>query len=69
MRVFDNGWYRICGSTVTSHYFFDDKPIHLLKHGQFIIDFSKRYRSDYKTCARCVAILKAYPNGLENRLI
>jgi len=69
MHTFDNGWYRISGSTVTTHYFFNDTPLHILKHGGFQIDYSKRYANNYKHCLRCEQIIHAYRFiGLDNRL-
>jgi len=67
----ENGWYKINGvKKFTVHYFYKDKPIHVLKHGSFEIDFSHRYPAKFNPCKRCLAILKAYSNiGLENRLI
>jgi len=68
--IFDNGWYRICGvKRKSSHYFFNDKPLHVLKHGnQDEIDSSKRYTFDKRKCERCMNILKAYAKiGLQNR--
>jgi len=66
--IYDNGWYRIVGSTVTTHYFFNDKPIHKIKNS-IKTDFSKRYANNYKHCVRCSLILSAYGHiGLVNRL-
>jgi len=67
---YDNGWYRIVGiKRKRSHYFFNDKPIHVLKYGnQELIDYSKRYSYDYRKCETCIIILKSY-SDLNNRPI
>jgi len=66
---FDNGWFRIVGvKRFTVHYFFNDLPIHVLKHGIYVTDCSKRYPSDYNHCKRCTEILRTYSKiGLQNR--
>jgi len=67
---YDNGWYRIIGGTCTTHYFFNDKPLHVLKHGNFETDYSKRYSCTYSCCKKCKFILGSYHRiGLANRLI
>lgn len=72
MKIYDNGWYRIIGiksRSAGSHYFFNDLPIHLLNHGNFVTDYSKRYADNKRCCKKCLEILKAYSTiGLENRL-
>jgi len=69
--IHDNGWYRILGSTATIHYFFNDKPIHSVKYGNFETDYSRIYVYGIgRKCKKCIAILKAYSTiGLENRLV
>jgi len=76
VRIYDNGWYYIIGiktKRCNCHYFFNDKPIHDLKQGNYITDYSRRYAvedKDRRSCGRCLAILQAYRSiGLENRLI
>jgi len=76
IRTYDNGWYRINGmcrnGRKNTHYFFNDKPIHVIKHGLFKEepDLTKRYLSAGRQCKICISILKAYSTiGLENRLI
>ncbi len=70
--LYDNGWYRIIGvsnnGVKKSHYFFNDKPIHSLKHGIFKeeVDCSRRYLFESKKCKTCIIILDSYSN-LENR--
>jgi len=67
---YDNGWYRIIGGTCSTHYFFNDKPIHALKHGNFQTDYSRRYSCCFRPCKKCKEILQAYSKiGLANRLI
>jgi len=68
--IYDNGWYRIKGvKRKRSHYFFNDKPIHVLKHGkQEEIDYSQRFSFETLKCETCLVILRAYSKiGLENR--
>jgi len=70
MKIYDNGWYRICGvKQKHSHYFFNDKPLHTLKHGnQEEIDCSNRYAFESRKCKTCIIILDSYSKiGLENR--
>jgi len=76
MPIFDNGWFRITGlcrnGRKTAHYFFNDKPIHVLKDGLFKqgIEFDKRYSNNGRKCKKCLHILASYSNiGLENRLV
>jgi len=69
-KIYPNGWYRILGAPLTVHYFFNDKPIHKVKYGQFETSYLKIYvYGEGRQCKRCKAILKAYRSiGLENRL-
>ena len=70
MKLFDNGWYHIIGGQGGrhTHYFFNDKPLHVLNFGQFPIDCSKRYANECNKCKFCINILKAYSKiGLQNR--
>jgi len=76
MTITDNGWYRVTGNCrngrKTAHYFFNDKPIHVLTSGLFKdnIDFSNRYSNNGRKCKKCLLILKAYSTiGLQNRLV
>jgi len=69
--IYPNGWYRILGSPATTHYFFKDKPLHIVKYGNFETDYSKIYVYGSTKlghqCKRCLAILTTYSNiGLEN---
>lgn len=75
-KIYDNGWFRVSGMTrnsrKTSHYFFNDKPIHVLSSGVFkqVVEFDKRYSNLSHKCKLCLNILKAYSTiGLENRLV
>jgi len=74
MRIFDNGWFRVSGMTrngrKTAHYFFNDKPIHILTTGLYkeSIDHTLREISTGRKCKKCIIILETYSNiGLENR--
>jgi len=76
VRIYDNGWYFITGIKTRScncHYFYNDKPIHDLKQGNYITDYSRRhivYEANRRPCKTCINILKSYSKiGLENRLI
>jgi len=68
--IYPNGWYRIMGIKIKhAHYFFNDKPIHSLKHN-FEVDYSKRFTCNRRLCKRCISILQAYSKiGLQHRLI
>jgi len=55
----------------SAHYFFNDKPIHILTDGVFKeeVDHSKRYGSNGRKCKTCSNILKAYSKiGIAERL-
>jgi len=76
LKIYDNGWFRLTGlcrnGKKTAHYFFNDKPIHVLKTGLFKEepDLTKRYSHNGYQCKICLNILQAYSKiGLENRLI
>jgi len=76
LKIYDDGWFRIIGYSRTgrkqAHYFFNDKPIHLIKSGSFKeeIDHSNRYSSNSKKCKVCLNIIESYRNiGLEHRCI
>jgi len=62
--IYDNGWFRICGvPRKMVHYFHNDKPIHVLKHGVMndLIDCSERYSFEGgRKCKTCMNILTAY---------
>jgi len=71
---YDNGWFRVSGMTrnsrKTSHYFFNDKPIHVLSSGLFKqqVEYDKRYSNVTNKCKKCIIILHTYSKiGLENR--
>jgi len=72
--MYDNGWFRITGNCRNgrkkAHYFFNDRPIHVLTSGLFKEepDFNLRYNSDGIKCKKCLNILNAYSKiGLQNR--
>jgi len=75
IRIYDNGWYRVTGNCrngrKTAHYFFNDKPVHVLTSGLFKEEpnYSTRYSNRGRKCKKCLNILETYSNiGLENRL-
>jgi len=72
--LYDNGWFRVSGMTrnsrKTAHYFFNDKPVHVLSAGLFKqeVEYDKRYSSRGRKCKKCLIIIETYSNiGLENR--
>jgi len=74
MPIYDNGWYRVSGmcrnGQKLAHYFFNDKPIHVLTSGLFkdTIDFTNRHSNNGRKCKKCINTLEAYSKiGLENR--
>jgi len=66
--IYDNGWYRVIGiKQKHSHYFFNDQPLHVLKHGSLEeFDCSRRYIFETRKCKTCLIILDSY-SDLENR--
>jgi len=74
IMIYPNGWFRVSGMTrnsrKTSHYFFNDKPIHILTSGLFkqSVEYDKRYSNVSNKCKKCIIIIETYSNiGLENR--
>jgi len=73
--IYPDGWFRVNGNCrngrKSAHYFFKDKPIHVLTSGLFKEepDYSQRYSNNGRKCKKCLNILSSYSNiGLENRL-
>jgi len=74
IMIYPDGWFRVTGLTRngrrTAHYFFNDKPIHILYNGLYKenVDHTARQFSTGRKCKKCIVILETYSNiGLKNR--